>query len=230
MKLITEHIHEEYEMIHEQSNPTAQKVLKIKGPYFVAETRNANKRIYTRPLLEKSIAAYKKNYINVKNAMCEMGHPAHTNIDYDRVCAITTKLVQEGNIWIGESEVLTSDPSRNIKGTPHGDILASILQHGGRPGVSSRGVGEISKGNIIDTTYTIVAVDVVSNPSGPGCFVDGILESKEFMIDTHGTIMEIAIEKFEKELAILPATHITMVKEQYIFDIFDNFKNNIGRL
>ena len=71
-----------------------------------------------------------------------------------------------------------------LKGTGPGDVLASMLQYG----VSSRGLGQMTKDKVIDEYYKLCAVDVVYNPSGPGCYVDGILESKQFLIDAHGEI------------------------------------------
>lgn len=224
LKLITETDFRDYDVIIEQENPDAPKFLKVKGPYIVAEEKNANGRIYKRNIMESSVSTFKKELIDTGRAFGELNHPTHTEIDQKEVCHRVLDLVQEGNIWVGTSIILCSSPDGKIKGTPNGDILASILQHGGKPGMSTRGVGNINESGVVDE-YQLITVDCVSNPSGPGCFVNGILEARNFMIDQHGDIVEIAYEKLEKDLMNLPTKmeekndHIIKVLKEFIKSI-----------
>lgn len=99
---------------------------------------------------------------------------------------------------MGESKVLT--------GTPNGDLLGGLLENGVKVGMSTRGVGNVIDGRVDE--YKLVAVDVVSSPSAPGAYVNGILESKNFMVNEYGEIMECAYDQLEKALEILPKDSI----------------------
>jgi hypothetical protein len=220
----------DYDVIIEQQNQNKPLEIKIKGPYVVSEVKNANGRTYRKSLLEtKSIPEFQKNWIDQRRAYCELNHPQSSSIDPRLASDRILSLKQEDNIWIGESVVLCSDSRFGIKGTPNGDIVASLLQHGGKIGKSTRGVGTVNESNIVEEDYKLITVDTVVDPSGPGCFVDGILESKEFMINEHGDIIEIAYNKFEKNINNLPNTHQSSVKNEYIYGLFENFINNINK-
>ncbi len=196
LKLICEHEinANDLQVIIEQKNANGRKTVKVVGPYIVAEKENANGRIYDRAVMEGAVNDFQQNYIDVSRSVGELNHPDNTEINYEKACHMITSLKQEGNIWIGESKVLT--------GTPHGDLLGGLLENGVKVGMSTRGVGNVIDGRVDE--YKLVAVDVVSSPSAPGAYVNGILESKNFMVNQYGDIMECAYEKLDKTLANLP--------------------------
>lgn len=228
MKLICESDFHDYDFIIEQQNKESPRFYKIRGPYIIAEKKNANGRKYSRELMEKVVNTFTESMINTGRAFGELNHPPHTNINFERVCHRVTGLKQEGNMWIGESIVLSSSADGSIKATPMGDILASILQHGGKPGVSTRGVGEINENNEIKDNFSLIAIDAVSDPSGPGCFVNGILESKSFMINTHGDIIEQAYVNLENGLKEIPSHSIkTDEGKIYVESLLNKFLNSI---
>lgn len=192
MKLLLEYFEPEIEVIVEQAACSKPKNIRIKGPYIMTEVKNNNGRTYKQPLMERCVEDFRKTMILTNRALGELNHPSGVTIDYNNVCHRILNLTQDKNIWIGESVILT--------GTPKGDIIASLLYHGTKVGMSTRGVGNINENNIIDKDYKIITVDLVSDPS-IGCFVDAMNESKNYMIDTHGDIVEQAIAKVEKEIA-----------------------------
>ena len=225
MKLMFETIYEDFEIIYEQTNENEPKFIKIRGPMIVTEKKNANGRIYSRKLMEeKSVPEYKKNWIDQKRSYSELNHPARTTVDPKEACDLLTSLEQQDNIWIGECTILSSNSKFGILGTVNGDTVASILQHGGRIGKSTRGVGEINESATIDSEYKLISCDTVIDPS-IGAFVDGIFESKDFMINTHGDIVEYAYDIYEKNLSKLPNKN----KEQYVVECFNNFIRNINK-
>jgi len=232
LKLIYETLFDnfDYDIIIEQQNTTKPLSIKIKGPYVVSETKNANGRVYSQKLLEeKTIPDFQKNWIDTKRAYGELNHPQSTKIDPKLASDRILSLKQDGKIWIGESIVMASDPRFGIIGTPNGDIVASLLQHGGKIGKSTRGVGEINESSRIDTKYKMITVDTVVDPSGPGCFVDGIMESKEFMIDNHGDIIEVAFDKFTEGLKNIPSHSVkTDIGGEFVYDIFKQFIRDIN--
>lgn len=216
------------EFIIEQANNGKPKKLKIRGPFLVAEERNGNGRMYKTNVLEQAVLEFQKEKIEKGLAFGETNHPDSIDVNYERACIKVDSLEKEGNIWIGEATVLASFPEYGIKGTVLGDNLASIIQYGGKPGVSSRGVGQIGKDKVIDSVYKLIAEDVVHNPSGPGCYVDGILESKSFMIDNHGDILEASYDQFERQVASLPRK--PSFKADHIVSAFENFHAALRKL
>jgi len=216
------------ELVIEQSNNGKPKKLKIRGPFLVANKRNGNGRLYTEGVLEKAVAEFTKEKIDKGLSFGETNHPDSIDVNYERACIKVDKFIKEGDIWIGEATVLASFPDHGIRGTILGDNLASILQYGGKPGVSSRGVGQIGKDKVIDEIYKLIAEDVVHNPSGPGCYVDGILESKSFMIDTHGDILEQTFEQFEDAMKTLPKK--CQFKADHIVNSFNTFIAAMGEM
>lgn len=199
MRLICEHniITEAFEFVVEQKNADSPKNLYISGIYAVADRINENQRMYSKNALEKAITEYNDSQIKYKRSVGEMNHPQTIDIDYNNCCHIIENMTQDGNVWYGKSRVLT--------GTPKGDLLAGLLNNGVQVGMSTRGVGDVDgKGRVND--YKLVTVDVVSNPSAGayGAWVNGILESKQYIIDTHGMIMEKSFDTFEKSLVSLP--------------------------
>lgn len=189
---------DELQVMIEQKNANGSKTIKVVGPYIVAEKENANGRIYDRVVMEGAVSEFQKNYIDVSRSVGELNHPDNTEINYEKACHMITSLTQEGNIWMGESKVLT--------GTPNGDLLGGLLENGVKVGMSTRGVGNVIDGRVDE--YKLVAVDVVSSPSAPGAYVNGILESKNFMVNEYGEIMECAYDQLEKALEILPKDSI----------------------
>lgn len=179
----------------EQKNPNGRKSVRISGPYIVAEKKNANGRVYDRAVMESAVATFFTDYIRAGRSVGELNHPDNTDINYENACHMITDLKQDGNVWIGESTVLT--------GTPRGDLLAGLLENEVKVGMSTRGVGNVTGDNRVDE-YKLVAVDVVSNPSAPGAYVNGILECKNYMLGNHGEIMECAYDQLEKTISKLP--------------------------
>lgn len=215
-KLICENDFNDYNILIEQQNPNLPKSLYIEGPYAVAAKKNGNGRNYLPEVMEEAITGYNNEYVKDKRAMGELNHPATTDIDPKNVCHLVESLRRDGNIWIGRSKVL--------RGTPNGDIFASLIENGVRIGISSRGVGVMSESKDV-TKFKLVAFDVVSNPSGPGCFVNGILESKNYMVNQHGEIMEMAYVNLENSIKTLPRN--SDEKKKMIYEAFQQFMKDI---
>ena len=79
---------------------------------------------------------------------------------------------------MGRAKILTS--------LPMGKIVKGLIDEGVNFGVSTRGMGSISESNgvkIVQGDFVLNTVDVVSDPSGIDCWVEGVLESKEWVID-----------------------------------------------
>ncbi len=176
MKLITEEI-DQVEVIVEERN--GKKNLFIEGIFLQGEIKNRNGRMYPMSTLSREVGRYNENFVTKGRALGELGHPDGPTVNLDRVSHKITSLRQEGNNFIGKAQILS---------TPMGNIAKSLLGEGVKLGVSSRGVGSLNKTNegysIVGEDFTLAtAADIVSDPSAPDAFVDGIMEGKEWVWD-----------------------------------------------
>jgi hypothetical protein len=71
--------------------------------------------------------------------------------------------------------------------------------------MSSRALGTLEEGSTHNTVRNLklVAVDCVADPSYPKAFVNGILESKQWVVAVNGKYEEV-YEGFEKSISKLP--------------------------
>jgi hypothetical protein len=201
---------EQFEYILEEKNSKEPARLYIQGPYMMCETVNKNQRIYARDDMEKEVNRYVTEMVNTKRAMGELNHPTSAEVNLERACHIVNNMRMEGNYVMGKSQVLS---------TPMGQIVRSLINDGVKVGMSSRALGKLNEGtggvNRV-TDMRLVAVDCVADPSCPKAFVNGILESKQFVLDMNGALEEV-YEGLEKAIKNLPVKEVqTYLKEQII--------------
>ena len=190
---------EEFEYIVEEGNSKDKQNFFIKGPYMMAEGVNRNKRIYPLHEMEKEVTRYQKDMVNSGRAMGELNHPTTADVDLERACHLVTELSQDGNVFYGKSKVLS---------TPTGLIVRSLINDGVRVGMSSRALGQLIPESGQDGVnrvkdFKLVAIDCVADPSFPKAFVNGILESKQYVVNKYGQFEEM-YDNFEKTLFTLP--------------------------
>ena len=188
---------EQFEYIEEQKNLKGQSVMKIRGPYMACEEVNKNKRIYTESDMAREVDRYVQEMVIPKRALGELNHPASAEVDLERACHMVTNLRKDGKTIYGESVVLS---------TPTGQIVRSLINDGVKVGMSSRALGQLSEeSNGINRVneMRLIAVDCVADPSCPRAFVNGILESKQFVVAQDGRYEEV-YEQFANSLKNLP--------------------------
>jgi hypothetical protein len=218
MKFLTQTLMENFDVLYESVEGSTEKEIKLRGPFAVAEQKNQNGRVYKLSVLNEAIDVYRNEYIKNKQNFGELEHPKDvTKINYENACHRVDKLDRNGNIFIGESTVLATRAGK--KGSPKGDILASILDYGGKPGVSSRAVGELNENNEVDKSLIVITFDIVTQPSGPGCYLDSIMESRDFLINEYGEILEKHIDILENKTKHLPKKDTA----DFIKKAFDDF-------
>jgi len=87
--------------------------------------------------------------------------------------------------------------------TPYGKIVKGLIDEGAQLGVSSRGMGSLIQRNgvnyVKDDFYLATAADIVADPSAPDAFVEGIMESKEWIWD-NGVLKEKDIESWKNQV------------------------------
>tara|TARA_R110002167_G_scaffold67992_2_gene192080 strand:- start:1448 stop:2113 length:666 start_codon:yes stop_codon:yes gene_type:complete len=206
---------DQFEVFEEQTNKDSAKSLFIKGPYMMAEGVNRNKRFYPRDELEREVASYNENFVKPGRAMGELNHPSSADVDLERACHMVTELTQDGDVFYGKSKVLT---------TPCGQIVRSLVNDGVKVGMSSRALGTLEESSEYNTVRNmkLVAIDCVADPSYPKAFVNGILESKQWVLAEDGKYEEI-YDKFEKSIAKLPKREV----DKYLLERIMTFINKI---
>ena len=193
VKLMSESTLQDVEYITEQ-NEDGKKNYKIKGVFMQADIKNKNGRVYPMEILQKEVKRYNKEFINEKRAYGELGHPEGPTVNLERASHMITALYPDGKNFIGEAKVLS---------TPMGEIVKSLMDEGAKLGVSSRGMGSLEQKNganyVRDDFYLATAADIVSDPSAPSAFVEGIMEGKEWVWD-NGIIKAVEIEEYKLSL------------------------------
>ena len=188
---------EQFEYILEEKNSKGPSVMKIRGPYMECEQVNKNQRIYTESDMAREVDRYVNEMVNTKRALGELNHPASAEVDLERACHMVTSLRKDGKTIYGESIVLS---------TPTGQIVRSLINDGVKVGMSSRALGQLSEeANGINRVneMRLIAVDCVADPSCPRAFVNGILESKQYVVTQDGRFEEV-YEQFSNSLKNLP--------------------------
>ena len=193
-------VEDEFEYIEEEVDRNSPSNLYIKGPYMMAEGVNRNNRLYPREELERETQRYIEEMVKPGRAMGELNHPTTADVDLERACHMVTELSQDGNVFYGKSKVLT---------TPCGQIVRSLVNDGVKVGMSSRALGTLEEGNEHSTVKNmkLVAIDCVADPSYPKAFVNGILESKQWVLSDDNRYEEV-YDNFEKSLKILPKKEV----------------------
>ena len=193
VKLMSESTLQDVEYITEQ-NEDGKKNYKIKGVFMQADIKNKNGRVYPMEILQKEVKRYNKEFINETRAYGELGHPEGPTVNLERASHMITALYPDGKNFIGEAKVLS---------TPMGEIVKSLMDEGAKLGVSSRGMGSLEQKNganyVRDDFYLATAADIVSDPSAPSAFVEGIMEGKEW-VWTHGALLEADLVEMKERI------------------------------
>lgn len=219
MKLIADLITEEINFFTEEKEDGIKEHY-IEGIFLQSNIKNRNGRIYPKSVLENEVNRYTKEMVNNNRAWGELNHPAGPTINLDRVSHIITEIKQDGDDFHGKAKIID---------TPMGNIVKGLLKSGGKLGVSSRGMGSlkpIKEGLMeVQNDYHIAtAADIVSDPSAPKAFINGIMEGVEFFYDssTDSWLME----KTEVLRKSLNKMNIKEIEEKRLV-IFEDYIANL---
>jgi len=214
MKLISEEV-VDAEYIVEENN--GKKEYKIRGIFLQSDIKNRNGRIYENDILAKEVNRYDKEFIQKGRAFGELGHPDGPTVNLERVSHMIKALTPEGKNFIGEAKIMD---------TPYGKIVKNLIDEGATLGVSSRGMGSlVQKGGanyVGKDFYLATAADIVADPSAPDAFVEGIMESKEWVWD-NGVLLEKDIEAWKRDIQKAKSHALAEAKVKV-------FKNFLGKL
>lgn len=147
-------------------------LLKFRGKFQEAEAVNKNKRKYPYAVLDENVQRLME-VVKGRGLIGELDHPTDSIIHFKEASHVITKLYWEGNVMMGEGEVLN---------TPHGKVLKALLNDGVRVGISSRGVGngKVNENGIlvIGESYKLITFDAVADPSTFAAFQEKVVGNK----------------------------------------------------
>ena len=184
----------------------------IEGIFMQAEKPNRNGRIYGRGIMEREVQKYQE-LINEKRSLGELGHPPNPSINLNQVSHMITGLKFEGNDIYGKAKILD---------TPMGKIAKNFIEEGVRLGVSSRGLGSVKLNkegvNEVQDDFHLATVDIVADPSAPDAFVQGIMESADWILE-NGVWKAVQIEQAQNTIRKASKADLNKVKLQ----VFEQF-------
>ena len=188
----------------------------IEGIFMQAEKANRNGRMYGRGIMEREVQKYQE-LINEKRSLGELGHPPNPSINLNQVSHMITGLKFEGNDVYGKAKILD---------TPMGKIAKNFIEEGVRLGVSSRGLGSVKLNkegvNEVQDDFHLATVDIVADPSAPDAFVQGIMDSADWILE-NGVWKAIQVEQAQTTIRKASKADLNKVKLQ----IFEQFLRTI---
>lgn len=149
-----------------------EKNIYLSGRLMAAEQKNLNQRIYPRGEIEKAVLLINEKAKEQNFVLGELNHPDNLSIDLKNVSHIITEAYMDGDNAIGKCKVLA---------TPSGLIVKNLIEGGVKLGVSSRGTGNVTNEGIVED-FSFVTVDIVAQPSGPGCYPDVVREGVDALM------------------------------------------------
>jgi hypothetical protein len=220
---------------------TKKKVTEIVGPFIQCEVKNRNGRIYPKALMEECVQKYVNDRMtgNKLRSYGELGHPEGIEINLHRVSHMITELRWEGNNVLGRAKLLD---------TEYGRVADTIIKADGQLGTSSRGMGALNSPNQqkpglyedavvkfgedsnIVTEFELIAEDIVADPSAPQGFVNGIYESRDYIIEggryTESSMRRSvrAYENLDEALRSLPKKD----RDGYLIESIEKFLDDLA--
>jgi hypothetical protein len=107
-----------------------------------------------------------------------------------------------------------------------GKIAKNFIEEGVRLGVSSRGLGSVKLNkegiNEVQDDFHLATVDIVADPSAPDAFVQGIMESADWILE-NGVWKAVQIEQAQNTIRKASKADLNKVKLQ----VFEQFLRTI---
>lgn len=153
------------ESIERQADGRA-KDLYMRGVFIEGDIKNHNNRVYPVKEIASAVRQLDEAIKNGETIWGEADHPEELTINLDRVSHMVTEMRLINNQGIGKLKIVP---------TPMGNIVRTLIECGGKLGVSSRGTGNVNDRGIV-SEFEIVTVDIVARPSAPHAYPTPIYE------------------------------------------------------
>lgn len=209
--------------ILKEENTSSGRNYFIQGIFIQGDIRNKNGRRYPMRVLGPAIARYNATMIQENRSLGELGHPTVPNVNLERASHIVQSLTFQGKDVYGKAKILD---------TPLGKVAKNLIDEKVKLGVSSRGLGSLKvtteQIKEVQDDFVLSAIDIVSDPSGPEAFVQGILEGKEW-VNVDGVWQELCpsggIEEAQQNIKSWNRNH-----EQRALRLFEQFMRKLSGL
>jgi hypothetical protein len=212
MRIITEYTdYDKLQVINEEATIDGKKkdVFRLKGLMLEANTKNKNKRVYSKPILEREVNKVNEILKSGDSFPGTLDHDKTPQINLDRISHVVESLTMDGDQVIGTIRLLDNDM---------GDIAKKLIKENIKLGVSSRGVGTLTmknkegkvikpddKGKInevpdiieVNPDFSLLSIDLVKNPSLQKAMMESVTESTEWILNESGMYVEVKPNKFE---------------------------------
>lgn len=208
MKLITELLDHDLNILTEGKGKT----LHIEGVFLQSSVKNRNGRIYPKEIMSREVRRFVNEEIKNKRSIGELNHPPNPTINPERASHLITSLQESGNDYIGKAKILD---------TPMGNIVRGLLEGGVKLGVSSRGLGSLTKkggASVVGSDFKLSTIDIVADPSAPSAFVEGIMENAEWVYDD-----VLGYQSIRNSIRETPSKYL----EEKKLEVFSNFINKL---
>lgn len=192
LKLITETYMDGIESLVENSVSGRKHI--IEGRFIAGDIKNGNGRIYESKILKPAVSKYINESVKRGQGFGQLNHPPYPHIDPKEIAIVINSLSEDGSHYNGKATVINEGL---------GKIVIAIMEAGGKLGVSTRALGTISERDgikYVNSDLVFSAIDVVQNPSGPGCMVNGIMESVNYNMLEDGTIIQLAVDATKNKI------------------------------
>ena len=145
-----------------------KKDLYLSGVFIQGSVQNHNRRIYPAHEISSAVAQLNDSIARGETLWGEADHPEGLSINLDRISHMITEIKMSGQDGIGKLKIID---------TPMGNICRTLVECGGKLGVSSRGSGDVNESTGEVSQYEIITVDIVARPSAPEAFPQPIYEA-----------------------------------------------------
>jgi hypothetical protein len=174
--------------------------------------KNRNGRIYPKEIMSREVRRFVNEEVKNKRSIGELNHPPNPTLNPERASHLITSLQESGNDYIGKAKILD---------TPMGNIVRGLLEGGVKLGVSSRGLGSLTKkggASVVGSDFKLSTIDIVADPSAPSAFVEGIMENAEWVYDD-----VLGYQSIRNSIRKTPSKYL----EEKKLEVFSNFINKL---
>lgn len=142
-----------------------------RGEFGHAAKPTANGRFYRHNIWESNISRLRPN-LESRKVLGELDHPTDGRTALQRASHVITDLKLEGDVVVGEAEILDTAKGRDLK---------AILAAGVPVGISSRGFGSTKPNREgveeVQEDYKLVTFDFVAEPADSTAYPEVVFES-----------------------------------------------------
>ncbi len=195
-----------FEVLEEAISPNSTwKNLKIRGVFQRADAKNHNGRVYPYDVLVRALGEATES-LSERRMFGELDHPQNndTTVLLKNVSHVVTALNFSGKDLLGEA-IIFDDPGP--AGTPSGRVLGALVRNNCTVGISSRGLGALSKGystGDVVNEFKLITFDCVADPSTQQAYIHAVTESKRYEKSIQQAIEEQRfVEQFKENIRLI---------------------------